>query len=345
MTMDEGTRGTMDDGRDAEYRSVSAEVAAIDDPSVSPRGPDMGSPWSDPSPLADKTVVLEVGDTVNWTSQDIYWPSVINAESVVGDAALDKYHLYYSEDHTAGSIAVASAPHPQGPWTDYGSNPIFEPYADEQNETPSVVPDGNGGLLMFYHTTDDSGPLTQSTAVATSSDGLSWTDQGWIDEPDIPEINHNGYFRPARVGDGWIAWHLARAQSPPLFGTSTSTDGLSWDTDPTLLSLSIDTLDDSSRRVEWNTTNVLNINGQLWWVGNIKDRQASGTSRGNATIAIAPFYGERSIGRPRVVGTPTEPWEGTNLYSPWVFSAEGKMWVAYTTDGSKIAVADMGRCF
>jgi len=324
---------------------LNAESAAISDPSVSPRGADMGAAVTEPNTLSNKTKILEVGEEITWTTEDIYWPSIIDAEAVVGDSALDTYHLYYSTDHSTGSIALASAPHPLGPWTDYGSNPIFEPFTGEQNETPSVVPDGEGGLLMFMHTTDGSGPLRQSTAVATSSDGTSWSIHDFVDNPSYSWMDHNGYFRPIRTGSGWFAYHLFRANNNPLFGTSTSDDGLSWDTNPEPLGRSTDLTPNNNRRIEWNTTNVLNLNGALWWVGLTKDQSVSGTDRGKSKIAVAPFDGPRNIGKAKIIGKPTESFEGTSLYSPWAFSAEGKAWVAYATDSSKLAIADMGRTF
>src|SRR5690606_1323207 len=99
--------------------------------------------------------------------------------------ALDRYYLWYSTNHDAGpgGVYLATAPALEGPWTDRGL--VFvDTVEGNQTETPSVLwNEATGTFHMYYH--QNGLGNTQSTALATSPDGVTWTRVGKvIDVPD-----------------------------------------------------------------------------------------------------------------------------------------------------------------
>jgi len=297
-----------------------------------------------PTGVTNKTRILSVGDEITWTNNDIYAQSLIEVGDIL-DNPLSRYYCYYSEDHSSGAIGMAHADEIYGEWTDYG--PVFDAHAG-QDETPVPAWDPvESELLLYYHSTDIGSNVSQATGLATSAgDGTSFADQDAIIDPDHPMVDHTGYFRPVSFGNFHIAYHLIQSGDGTTFGMSWSRDRRDWTWDrkpigrtPALAGA------DGSRRIEWNSSSVLNLNGESWWIGEVKDFVASGTSRGNAEISAAPYHGPRRIGSPRQIASPTESWEGPVLYSPSVFAAESAVHLSYTTGGDTIGLATIGGAY
>ncbi|MFC4359532.1 hypothetical protein ACFO0N_16440 [Halobium salinum] len=295
-----------------------------------PRGYSQYQDWS----VASKTPLLSAAD-LSWTTRDVYWPWVLKADEVLSNP-LDTYYLYFSEDHTSGGVGLATFSEPGGPVTDRGK--VFDAHAG-QDETPAVVWDDRAGeLKMTYHSTDLG--TFQSTGVATSTDGVNWTDEGLLlDAPaEYPGNSHTGYFRPFRHGERWVGYHLMGGGDYPRFAYSTSTDFQNWHTSAPLVN-DVETLGGDDRRIEWNATNVVAYNGTYYWVG-VVSPQTSGADGGGKEVYAAPFLSPRRIAPPTRVFGETETWESGGVYNPYWFVHESTAYVAYTTNGG-LALAEL----
>lgn len=236
---------------------------------------------------------------------NIYWPCIIKTTNL--PSPIDNYYLYYSTDHnTTGGIYLATGPSAVGPWTGQG-----RVYLDTTNgnstETPAVVWNEDEQLLfLYYHNNGLTGVVSgQTTCLATSTDGQSFTRVGPIVDPPAsnmyPGPVHTGYFKPFRVGKKWYAYHLITSQDRPRFMISYSPDGRDWTMDPHPLGYGSDQLTDG-RRIEWNHGDVIRYKNQNWFVG-ISSNFTSGATPKDARIIAAPIAGDMRhlLGEPIVL--------------------------------------------
>jgi len=335
---DETTDGVLT-GPGINVESVDTDYAFLVDHGVASRGvPSAESrPGHLPTTPVSKTELFSTAD-LSWTSQDIYWPAIVRVDDIL-DNPLGKYYLYYSEDHADGGVGVAYADSPTGPFTDYGSNPIIDFHAG-QDETPHPVWDeANDRLIVYYHTTDVGN--NQTTCAATSTDGLSFADQGAVIDvgSDVPGDGHTGYAKVHKIGETWLAHHLMGGGDYARFGVSYGDDPLNFTTDTTPISGSLAGFG-NERRIDWYPS-LIPAGGQMWGVMTESD-WVSGTSSGGKRAVIAPLADERRLaGHPVEIVGPTETWETSDIDSPFAFVSDGRMFVYYNS-GNSIGVADMG---
>jgi hypothetical protein len=277
----------------------------------------------------------------------MYWPWAIKMAGLV-TSPIDTYYMWYSTDHGAGGIYLATAPDPRGPWTDHGL--VFQDPGENnspavQAECPSVMFNEVTGLWhCYYKTADPPGRLR----LATSPDGVTgWTFHGPIitaPQPQFPGDGFCGYPRPARIGNLWVMHHLMGGENYPHFGISWSHDGLTWQTDPRPLvyqqnlTQNILSPDGSPRRVEWNSGQVLRWQGQLMWIGQLANF-TSGSEAVDRVIACAPIADDLRtlLGPPTVLLTadPADyPWESGNMRSLFVIHDDpdgqgDRLWLYY----------------
>lgn len=156
--------------------------------------------------------------------------SVFNAGHHL-ESPLDNYYAYYSTDHDvgAGGIYLATAPTPEGPWTEYGL--VYVDSAQgSQTETPCVVWNPfTRELHLYYHNSGAGGAGRQSTALATSTDGLNFNRYGIV-LPTTPEYTHTGYAHVWRDGATWRAYSLLE-DTTDTYGFWSSADGKTWSLD------------------------------------------------------------------------------------------------------------------
>jgi hypothetical protein len=301
-------------------------------------------PWADPAANPKKALLFSTAD-LDWTSEKIYWSSVFRVSDYISDP-IDDYYLYYSEDHVYDSqIGLATAPSPTGPFTDQG--PIYrDPESSSQTETPSVIYNSSTEKLhLYYHgsytNTDGS---DQSTALATSTDGVNWTKYGVVITvpPDAPGDGHTGYFRPRRLNGRWHGYHLVGGTTQPSFGWSWSDDGKTWTTD-WLLSHGNDLLGREDRRIEWSHSNLYKWQGDTYWIGSIAPYGEPEENTPPRTISISRIEPESNYTwlaeKPTPLIIPTEPWETNTIRIPDIY-LEGETLYVYYTVNSSIAVAE-----
>lgn len=327
--------------------SLDTDEGVIRDPAIAPNAKAQGeAAIQTPPSSVSKTKLLGKGD-VSWTTNDIAWGSIFPAYKYFSDP-LGDYYLYYSEDHANGaSIGLAYRDgDPFGQFTDYGSNPVIDSGANE--ETPSIVWDEtNNRAVLFGH---QSGAGTDQTTVGwTSSDGLSFTNQGIVfdEPPNTPGSGHTGYFCPNKWGGMFWGYHLMGSGNHPRFGISYPKDDtlLDWEVDPRPLGNSVDITQDNGRRVEWNMSNIVNIGGSPWWIGATSPFNSGGTVTGRR-VAAAPLSTKRKLAhRPVTLATAgSEAFESDGLSYPRTFvdHSERRLYATYTSGGS-IGGVDLGR--
>lgn len=303
----------------------------------------------DNNPIFKQSAQNPAAGVSNPTASSIYWPYIVNAAVAVRNP-IDNFYMYYSTDHDsgAGGIWLATAPSPTGPWT--GRGRVYQDtVSGTQTETPSVIWNDDESLFfMYYQQGGVSGANgVQTTMLATSPDGLTWTRVGIaVDRPsssDFPGDGHTGYFRPFRIGRRWFAYHLCGGGNFPHFAFSSSTDGRTWLISPRPLGYGVDQRSDG-RRIEWNSGDVFMWRGMPWWVG-IVTTFVSGATPKDSRIAIAPL----SSNLRHLLGTPMDQLypvvgsnESVNFRSLHAFVYDGKLLVTYQCDNNfNQAVADL----
>jgi hypothetical protein len=277
----------------------------------------------------------------------LYWPWVLDRGQypALSSSFVGRYVMYYSTDHGAGGVAVATADNPAGPWTNHGQ--VFNDAGPGfSTETPSVWWDPQSSLFRMFYQQAGVG-ASQSTLQATSAEGLSWSKlpqaNGILGQPGpFPGDGHTGYAIPS-AGPGlreMVAYHLMGGGDRPCFGMSVSKDhGATWRTDPRPLMYGWDQVQPVApgMRIEWNSGHVREHDGRRWWVGLISNF-SSGGGAVSRHIVQAPLSddGRRLLGVPEKV-FPTDP--ASNLRAVFLLQQPTSRWLYYQV-GNTISVAE-----
>lgn len=268
----------------------------------------------------------------------MYWPWMVHMEPILGDAAIDKFYLYYSSDHggAAGGIGLATSPTPTGPFTDKGRIYV-DSVEGNSTETPSVIwNESTNKFHMYYH--NYGAGREQSSLLATSDDGVNWTRYGIvIDVPDIefPGDGHTGYMHVYKFGKTWVAHHLMGGGGTYHFGISYSKDGFKWQTDPRPVLGFADLTDDPlNKRVEYISLHPFNFRGNIW-----------------SAFTVSPYeFGLNTTAKEMYVGRMDDPrklynlqfifsgktggWDEKALKQPHIMEYEGKLYMYYAAAGT-----------
>lgn len=276
------------------------------------------------------------------TQTSIYWPSVIKAKGLLS-SPIDNYYLYYSTDHSAGAggISLMTAPTALGPWTQQGF--VFtDTTTGNQTETPAVIVDPVNGRLNMYYQQNGLG-IEQATALATcplTGNGTTWSRVGaavvMASAVEWPGGEHTGYFKPFMIHGRWFGYHLLGGGWTPRFGLSHSYDGVNWTIDPRPLGYGLHLTGGlASRRIEWNSIDVVDWRGRLWAVGMLSNFVA-GTTAKDAIPMIAPLATNlrQIIGPPQQLFPLDASWENGNLRATNCFSDGGRLYLYYQCDES-----------
>lgn len=274
----------------------------------------------------------------------IYWMWVIKVDGLISNP-LGKYYMFYSTDHDGGNggIGLAYSNAPDSKFTNYGVVYV-DTVKGKQTETPSVIYDDNTGYFYMYYHNDGVG-TTQSTVLAKSLDCINWERVGLvIDVPifEFPGNAHTGYFKPFKISNRWVGYHLIGSGDYPHMGISYSYDGINWFTDPRPLVNSLDGSGESNRKVAWNNSNIIQMEGNLYWIGSLTEITTVNTVASHR-IGIAPIdLTLRNLSAPvQHILTPTETWENENIRSVFAFVDENKVYIYYQM-GAKFGVGVIG---
>jgi hypothetical protein len=272
----------------------------------------------------------------------IYFPWVIRMDDKLS-TPLGKFYMYYSTDHdtNGGGIGMAYSNTPEGPWTAHkpGGNPILykDTVSGSQTETPCViyVPEDTATPFYLYYQQDGTG-LNQSTFLAKSADGVTWTRAGLVIQgrANTPGDGQTTYFRVFRAGDMLMGYHLGGGGDYGSTSMSYSRDGVTWVSDPRRIGYFTDIVGGNTGRV--SVRSLFLYRGQTWALLG-QEPYSSGFTGGTGKkfLTAKPSADLRRIlGKPREV-FPTLPTGVTEL-DLWasVIENEGNLYMFYRANGA-----------
>lgn len=244
--------------------------------------------------------VLEVADQ---TANSILWPYLVDMSADGGTGLALFWSTDHAGQHTESGTWLATAPGPDGPWTQHGMIFRDDVTGGEQHETPSVMWDEvNSRWLMYYQLKFVPGHINQLTMVATAPTIMdngtptSWTVIG-IAATETYLFNagdgHAGYFKPFRYNGGWYAYSLYGGASTRFAFWESRDNGITYFPHPDIiehnqhLCTHLASFDPSDFLVKPNSGCVIEREGQLWLLA----PAAPGSAGGEDTMlpAICAF--------------------------------------------------------
>lgn len=196
------------------------------------RGPAPAGPFP---PFRYLGVVLDPAALRYSPHPDIIHPSVIEARPP-WEHPLARYYLYYAPHDSPGGICLALADTPEGPWREYGSNPLIlrdwpPHYQVSHVSSPHAVwnPEEEK-VFLYYHGNND------TTRFATSRDGIHF-DYGGLAvntamfEPGLKEASYARVFRhTAPDGKGpYVMLVMGNRSGTRCIYLAWSRDGRQWE--------------------------------------------------------------------------------------------------------------------
>jgi len=269
----------------------------------------------------------------------LYWPCVVHLKKHY-PASPYEFGLYYSTDHATGQggIGLATAPHPEGPWTDRGARIYVDTAVGTQTETADVVWNPITQLFHMFYSQKNAG-INQSTVLATSPNGVTnWTRVGVVIDVETPQRvpgnGHTGYARVQRQGKKWIAHHLCGGGNRAHFAVSYSDDGISWTMDRRVV----------PARVELSGDNAVRISGfqtvPFFWSGRqyapyVESPLESGVLSDAKTIKLALYDGPNRLTPVGDLISPgAYPWCSVTTQMPHALEYQGAIYMPFLAKGS-----------
>jgi hypothetical protein len=281
------------------------------------------------APTVQKYAGNPIFTVAQTTGPSIYWPCIVKVAGVLS-SPVDAWYMYYSTNHAgaAGAIYLATGPSHTGPWTQYGTGPIYsDRVIGTETETPTVLldPDAPTGEKVKLYYQNSSLGASQSTHLAMGDDGITFTRYtatvpillGSVTEN--PGDGHTGYFHLYRFGGLWFGYSLNGGGNNPHFALWRSRDGKNWQRDPRLLHR------DLGRLFVWR--------GELWGL-NSRTTGISGANPGTMLgwrlqrVADDLRHG---LGAPIDITLALQGWETTGGQLPGAPVADdtGALWIPY----------------
>jgi hypothetical protein len=190
-----------------------------------------------PRPVEDVTVLAGEGVplTYNPTGEFIF-PSVLDTRSTSLQTP-HRYLLYYAPHDAPGGISLMSADSLDGPWSEFGANPIINASSPPHFEvshvsSPDVVWDSARERVLLYFHGDNS-----TTRVAESFDGVTFTHLGVAvnrsgDEPDVVESSYARVTALSELDSSMTGFMMLYMDKPADEGrrirVADSVDGVEW---------------------------------------------------------------------------------------------------------------------
>lgn len=190
------------------------------------------------------------------------------------------------------------------------------------------------GVFFVYYQQNSLG-FNQSTALAKSPNGITWTRFGLVidvvDPLDVIGSNHTGYFKPQLLGD--LVVGISTIGGPLALWYSTDGENFTLDTRPLWADHYLH--GDSADR--FTLTDIVRARGQLWGFGLFIEN-------GKNSIACAPIAQNlRSyLGPVQILLRPEFTWEAGNFRSFTLFEDDGRLFAYYSIDNSGGVVSSVG---
>lgn len=178
-------------------------------------------------------VILDYEDLRYRPHPDVIHPTVVETSALAGARA--KYYMYYAPHDRPGGICLAYAGRPEGPWTEYESNPIIgrewlPHYTVSHVSSPHALWNPEAGRLFLYFHGENS-----VTRFAHSVDGIHFEYGGTavhtdMFEPDVTEASYARVFRLERTDrpPRYIMLVMGNHRGTRKVYYAESADGASW---------------------------------------------------------------------------------------------------------------------
>jgi beta-xylosidase len=164
---------------------------------------------------------------------DLIFPSIIRTEGKI-EKPLGKFYLYYAPHDAPGGICLAYADLVEGPWTEYGENPIFtrvwKPHYEVSHISgPHVLwLEDVKKFYLYFHGEND------TTRIASTTDGIHFEYEGVAFDTTMYEgISEASYARilpcTAREGARFVALFMGNNDGTRRIYAAWSKDGLKWE--------------------------------------------------------------------------------------------------------------------
>lgn len=129
-----------------------------------------------PTAWTDHTQILDESDFA--ISVGIGYATVIKAEGRIG-SPIDDWYLWCTPHTPSPGVFLATAPHPEGPWTPYSTTPVIAtpPTGYDDLSPACVLWNPSTAQLMMWVGSKDAIPARQDTFLYLSTDGISWAIQ------------------------------------------------------------------------------------------------------------------------------------------------------------------------
>lgn len=221
-------------------------------------------------------------DGINWTKYSSN-PVFTNAlrPSVVYKSGT--YYLFYAKpDETA--IGLATATHPQGPFTDQGLVlSVTQTWESGMIRGPSVWYDSEAELFKLWYSAGSISPAgvpwTEPAAIgyATSPDGITWTK--YADNPIMQGLNDGSWLsqgietlRVYKLDNTYYGfYHAADYWGISRIGLTTSTDSIIWNPQASDLILDLGKDGEFDSDFLYTTAPMYHNGWKFWYNGNNSD--------------------------------------------------------------------------
>lgn len=180
-------------------------------------------------------VVVDFEDLQYNPADDVIFPSVIHARKLFGKP-LGTYYMYYAPHNAPGGICLAYADSLEGPWNEYGRNPVisrdWEPhYRVSHVSSPHALWMGEEKKLFLWFHGENS-----TTRYASSEDGVQFTYEGVaVSTRQFEEITECSYARVfdhaiPDLGNRYVMLLMGNNRGNRRIYLGWSRDGRQWET-------------------------------------------------------------------------------------------------------------------
>ena len=180
----------------------------------------------------DEEPMLDLS-AVPWATgkKTIMVPTVIDMTQYLDDP-IDRFYMYYAPHHSKG-IGLATAPHPEGPWSPYHENPIltldhFPSLKGHISAMEVLFQPEKGRFLGYPHGSTTKGK--QDTAIGSSEDGVHFAEM-----PNTPVLSTNPHETWEQHGASYLRIFQYAGMLYGIFkslrqhGVVRTTDGIHWE--------------------------------------------------------------------------------------------------------------------
>lgn len=269
----------------------------------------------------------------------IIFPTVVDLAAYrdVLSNPIDRYYLYFAPHHSHG-MGLATAPHPEGPWTPYGGNPFLRledvPGLRDHVSSPEFVfrPDcPEAPFWLYFHGLAVPHGHGQQTCVATSNDGVHW--QLVSSEPVLTataeqtgDENTAAYVR-AFQRNGWL-YGLYKAEK--AHGLARSRDGITWEHWPNNPVIRPEAVESEYDRIR-HTAILVEEDTLVIFYSTLTRSDLSREEIKLATFSLASsdWLNWGPVQRHGVVFAPEEQWEDDDVRDPFLFRDDDTLYLYY----------------